>query len=311
MAINLNKRKTIGETKTFKAFTKEYDGNIDFLESFSTLIFLNGRIISFFSEKNIHLVNTALLDNSIQTLKSIKLCCSIGSFADANTLIRKLRDDLILYVYILDVANKRKPFIDEDLKNLKTDNAEEFSDSFLKLRFNSNLTDDEKAVAAWLSNTVLECPKNIKMKLSFQNYMKYLKLNNNIIKILDDYDLQAYWENLTNKLNNYVHNNGIQFTSHNIIKEYNESLEVYLKNIDIRTSYIITLFLVLIIMTEAALISSTDMIDCLDCGMQPPEDCQYEIAPFIQEYIDKKVVEIHPELKQYLKDNNNYGMKIK
>jgi hypothetical protein len=52
------------------------------------------------------------------------------------------------------------------------------------------------------------------------------------------------------------------------------------------------------------------MIDYLDFDMQPPEDCQYQIAPFIQDYIDNKVVKIHPELKQFLKDNNNYGMKI-
>jgi len=52
------------------------------------------------------------------------------------------------------------------------------------------------------------------------------------------------------------------------------------------------------------------MIDYLDFDMQPPEDCQYQIAPFIQDYIDNKVVKIHPELKQFLKDNNNYRMKI-
>ena len=123
----------IGETEAFKIFCEEYDQNIDFLDSFSTLLFINGRIISFISEKNTHIVNTALLENSIKTLKSIKLCSSIGSFADGNTLIRKLRDDLILYVYILDVANKRKPFIEEDLKELNTDSAEEFSNSFSKL----------------------------------------------------------------------------------------------------------------------------------------------------------------------------------
>jgi hypothetical protein len=306
--MNLNSE--IGETEVFKTFCEEYDQNIDFLDSFSTLLFINGRIISFVSEKNMHIINTALLENSINTLRSIRLCSSIGSFADANTLIRKLRDDLILYVYILDIANKRNPFIEDDLKELNTDSSEKFLDSFLKLRFNSKLTEDEKAVDAWLSNTVHELPKNIKMKLSFENYMKCLKQNDSIVKILQDYKLQDYWESLRNKLNNYVHNNGLQFTSHNLIKVHNESLDIYLKNINIRTSYIITLFLVLIIMTEGALISSTDMIDYLDCGMEPPEDCQYDIAPFIQKYIDKKVVEIHPELKQYLKDNNSYGMKI-
>lgn len=310
MEINLNDRKLVGDTEEFKTFTQEFDQNIEFLDNFSNLIWHSRRMISFVSDKKMHFVSTTLLDNSIQTLKSVKLCCSIGSFADANTLIRKLRDDLILYVYILDVTNKRKPFLEEELSKLNVNSPEELADIFLNLRFNSELSEDEKAVDAWLNNTVLELPKKIKMKLSFENYMKFLKQNENIIKILDDYKLQNYWETLRNKLNNYVHSNGIQFTSHNLVKEHSEFLDVYLKNINTRTSYIITFFLVLIIMTEAALISSTDMKDYLDCGMDPPEGCQYEIAPFIQKYIDNEVVKIHPELKQFLKDNNNYGMKI-
>lgn len=44
--------------------------------------------------------------------------------------------------------------------------------------------------------------------------------------------------------------------------------------------------------------------------MQPPEDSQYFIARFVQDFIDKKVLKIHPELKQYLKDNNINGMRI-
>ena len=140
--------------------------------------------------------------------------------------------------------------------------------------------------------------------------MTYLKQNETIIKTLQNYNLEEYWEILRKRLNNYVHNNGIEYTSHNTIMRHNPQLEVYFKNVNFRTSYIITFFLVLIILTESSLISSTDMMDYLNCDEQPPEDCQYEIAPFIQNYIDEKVVKIHPELKQYLKDNNNYGMKI-
>ena len=63
-------------------------------------------------------------------------------------------------------------------------------------------------------------------------------------------------------------------------------------------------------MVESALLCSGDIEDYLDLGIDPPEGCQYEIAPFIQKYIDEEVVKLHPELKKYLKENNNYGMKI-
>jgi hypothetical protein len=63
-------------------------------------------------------------------------------------------------------------------------------------------------------------------------------------------------------------------------------------------------------MIESSLISSTDYIDHLDCNMEPPKDSQYFVASFVQDFIDKKVATLHPELKQYLKDNNINGMKI-
>lgn len=257
-----------------------------------------------------HHISTLLLDSCAKTLKNIEHCTASGSFSDANTLIRKLRDDLILYVYILDVANNRNPFSTKNLDQLNMDSAKSFSESFSSLKFNENLSEDEKAVAAWFENTVEDLPKKIKKKLSFENYMTYLRNDEKINKILNDYKLQDYWLILTTKLNDYVHSNGIRFTGHNLIKPNNEYLEIFFKNINFRVSYILTFFLILILITESALISSGEVIDYLDLGINVPEGIQYEIAPFIQKYIDEKVVVLHPELKKYLQDNNNCGMNI-
>jgi len=87
-------------------------------------------------------------------------------------------------------------------------------------------------------------------------------------------------------------------------------VETYLKEILTQTSCISSLFLVLLLMVQSSLISSSDLIDHLDANLEPPEGCQYEIAPFIQNFIDLNVVRLHPELKEFLKDNNVNGMKI-
>ncbi|MDP3443706.1 MAG: hypothetical protein Q8T08_12675, partial [Ignavibacteria bacterium] len=173
---------------------------------------------SFFADKDIFYLNSYLIDSSAQTLRSIKLCCSIGSFSDANTLTRKLRDDLIQYVYILTIINMRKPFIEEDLENLKFDNLSDFETSYSNIRFNNILTDDEKAVSAWFANTVSDLTRPLKRKLEFDNYMKVLKENPNIAQILEKYYLQGYWEILRKRLNDYVHNNGVKFSAQNSIK---------------------------------------------------------------------------------------------
>lgn len=310
MDLNIQREKRIDETEEFKSFSEEVDYLSEFLNNLSELIYYNGHIISFFSDKEIYSLDTSLLDSSVQTLKSIKLCCSIGSFSDSNTLIRKLRDDLIQYVYILDIINLRKPFIEESTLNIKTDNPEEFANSILNLQFNNILTEDEQAVSAWFINTVSNLKRPIKKKLEFENYMTVLKQNNNISHILTDYKLQEYWDVLRKRLNNYVHSNGASFSRHNHISVGDNRLGIHLNNISNRTTYVVSFFMVVLLMIESSLISSTDYIDYLDCDMEPPEDSQHFVADFVQDFIDKKVSTIHPELKQYLKDNNIHGMKI-
>ena len=305
----VKKTNQITDVEKYKTFEIEFDNNIEFLKNFTDLVSYSGRIISFISTEKVHTVNTTLLESSIQTLKSIKLCCSIGSFSDANSLIRKLRDDLFQYLYILAIINRRKTFTQKSLENFKLDSVEEIIVGFSELEFNE-LTNDELAVEAWLSNKVLELPYNVKKKLGFENYMKILKLDSNVNEILLAYKLHKYWDHLQTKLNNYVHSNGIQFTQHNLIKPSNPNLEVYYQNVNIRSSYVITFFLVLITMIDSPLLCSGDIEDYLDSDIEPPENCQYEIAPFIQEYINRKVVPLHPELKDFLQKNNSHGMKI-
>lgn len=299
----------IANTEEFKNFENEFQENSIFLRDFSILISTNGRIINFASKKGVRTVNTALLESSIRTLESIKNCASLGNFSDTNTLIRKLRDDLLLYAYKLAVINKRQTFTEESLKGLSIESQEQFSNTFLKLEFNE-MSDDEQAIEAWLSNSVEDVGYKIKKKLSFENYMTFLKQDSNIERILTEYNLDTYWKFLTKNLNNHVHNNGYHFTLHNLVKPTTKDLEVFLKNVNIRVSYIVTFFLILIIMIESSLLSSGDAIDYLESDLEIPEGCQYEIAPFIQKYIDDKVVTIHPELKNFLRDNNPHGMTI-
>lgn len=310
MNFKMPKERQIEETEEFKTFSEDIDFLTEFFIGLSELIYFKGRTISFFIASEHFTLSTALIDSSSKTLKSIKLCCSIGSFSDANTLIRKLRDDLIQYIYILNIISLWKPFLEESIKEFKIDDPEEFVNSILNLQFNNIITDDEQAVKGWFKNSVSDLPKSIKRKLEFENYMTVLKQNNNIKHILVEYNLQEYWETLRKRLNNYVHNNGASFPTHNSISGYEKDLGTHLKNINIRTTYVSSFFLVLLLMIESSLISSTDYIDHLDCDMQPPEDSQYFVASFVQDFIDKKVAKIHPELKQYLKDNNINGMRI-
>ena len=43
-----------------------------------------------------------------------------------------------------------------------------------------------------------------------------------------------------------------------------------------------------------AYLMSFKYMDYIDCGMEPLEGSQYEVAPFIQEYLDKTLYRTHP-----------------
>lgn len=310
MNFELPREIQIEETECYKTFSQDIDYLIEFFTDLDDLIYNNGRIISFFSKSKIYTLDATLIKSSAQTLKSIKLCCSIGSFSDANALTRKLRDDLLQYIYILNIINLHQPLLEESITNINVENLKEFSNSILKVKYNNSLTFDEQAVTAWFQNSVSDLKGPIKMKLDFKNYMKVFEENLKIRRILIDYNLGGYWKNLSGILNDYVHNNGALFPRHNTISANDKNLEAHLKNINIRTASIASFFLVLLLMIESSLISSTDYIDHLDCDMEPPEDSQYSVASFVQDFIDKKVSKLHPELKQYLQDKNINGMKI-
>ena len=53
---------------------------------------------------------------------------------------------------------------------------------------------------------------------------------------------------------------------------------------------------------------SSDYIDALDCGMQPEEDSQYWVAPFVQEMFDQVFRPNRPDLYQAIKEAS--GMQL-
>lgn len=298
------------ETVEYKIFEKDIDDLFCFITDFSNLLNLNGRIEVFITKNGNFIFDTSLLRSASKTLQSIKQCSSIGSFSDANTLVRKFRDDLFQYLYILTITKKRIPFFEEDFKDLKIENTEECINALSNFRLKDVLTDDEKAVEAWMRNLVKDLPDSIKKKFNFQNYLNVLSQNSEIKKILIDYNLQKYWDYLRTTLNDFVHNNGIIYSNQNLFGDTEQNLDINLKNIVYRTSFILSFFLITILMIDSSLISSTDYIDQLESGLNPTENSQYYIAPFVQDFLDQYVDQLHPDLKQYLKDNNINGMKI-
>ena len=306
----------ITRSEYFNNFSIKLEKLMEFLNFLSVLIISRGKIITCISGTKVHIFKTELLDSSVKTLNSIKYCCMSGSFSDANVLVRKYRDDLILFLYIIDVLNNRRYLEKEQISEIVVDEID--ADKLIKLielMYNIAVNgctknDDDKIVDAWFDCEIHNLSAKQRGKLSFGNYMKYLKSTKAIDEVIKNYSLELNWGKIQRKLNDYTHNNGRTYTQHNLMTICLTDIGICFNQIISSLNFITAFFMVLLILIDPILIGSTDYIDCLDLGLTPAEDSQYLIAPFVQEFIDEYINKINPDLKTFLKHHTKYGMLI-
>ncbi len=252
-----NFKMLLNEIKYIKYFIYDFDC----LNSNKSYYFYNGI--------NIIPINV-ILDSAHRSLNSIQLCCENCNLADAYTLIRKYRDDLFFYLYILYVQSN--------------------SDIFSENEINKH----EKNIIKWGKD-------NLK-SLNINEILRYIGNSKFAKEAVIKYSLQDSFKKVSENLNNFVHSNGKSFynkpynyySNNNLIKKYVEEI-IY----DI--NYITSTFIFLLILIREDYIMSTDYVDSLEIGLNPQEGSQYWVAPFITEYINKKMILISDEWKKYLK----------
>ncbi|EGT3605883.1 hypothetical protein GZ981_000929 [Clostridium perfringens] len=252
-----NFKMLLNEIKYIKYFIYDFDC----LNSNKSYYFYNGT--------NIVPINV-ILDSAHRSLNSIQLCCENCNLADAHTLIRKYRDDLFFYLYILYVQSN--------------------SDIFSENEINKH----EKNIIKWGKD-------NLK-SLNINEILRYIGKSKFAKEAVIKYSLQDSFKKVSENLNNFVHSNGKSFynkpynyySNNNLIKKYVEEI-IY------EINYITSTFIFLLILIREDYIMSTDYVDSLEIGLNPQEGSQYWVAPFITEYINKKMILISDEWKKYLK----------
>lgn len=297
----------------YASFLKVMKYNEEFIDNLVEQVF-DKPVICISSNKT-YIIDILFLRTAMRTLNSISVCCSYGCLADSNVLVRKYRDDLFQYLFIIEVLNNRKGLTNDEISEMfpgemDADKLFTLVELTQKIIVGGSRKDkNDKAVDAWFDDKVLK--GEFRKELSIENYLNYLKQNPDIQRCILEHGLDDIWEKIRHRLNNYTHANGKKFIEHNLL-EYLSADEI--KNcyseISEEISFITSTFLVLLILIKPEFIMSSDYIDNIDMGFEPPEDSQYWVAPFIKEYIDNNITKLHPELKSFLHSNNKYGMII-
>ncbi len=241
-----------------------------FLKEFSCLSF--GRDFIACKEKLFTL--QGLITSLEFTAGSITSCCEFGCLADANTLLRKYKDDLFFYLYLV--------AYDSDCK------IAEYSKRIRKM---------EENIQRWLRNELGD--------LGIGQILKEIGTSPQVTEAVMKYHLQKYLEKIRDRLNNYVHGNGIAYYNRNVNSYKEKVLEACISKLLLDMRFVTVTFLFLLTMFNPVFIMSTDYVDYLDCSLMPLEDSQYWVAPFITEFFRKNLDLIDKNGIAYLSEKTN------
>lgn len=263
-------------------------------------------------KKGGYVLSCEAMMSAMNTIVSIDFCMRRGAYADAYTLVRKLRDDLMQYLFNLYAIENMK-------MNQSLDNAvsmESFisnidkllSDIDQEMQFmisGKGKSDAELAMESWMYN---ELDNNAEYKNKYYKTSKYkmylISQNSEIKKIVDNY-LDTIWRNTDRKLNNYVHGNGIKYiTANYILPAEKDVLDAELLE---TVGNIMTFFFCLLALIDSRKMQSSDYFDVLDVGEQPEENSQYCVCPSIVDFMNQK---IERKWLEYIQEHEKYGMKI-
>lgn len=263
-----------------------------------------------YGKKGPYVLSGQTMMSICNTLETIDFCCYRNAYSDAYTLIRKIGDDLMQYLFVLNVIRNEHGLTDEETKEFTMD-----ADSMMKmieldvsiLISGERKTDAELAMEKWIYN-VLESSENNKDRKQFfdtSKYKSYLVSNNEKVKYIFDNFLVDKWLREDRKLNNYVHANGIRFVMDNYI--YQDKKENKDKELIETLQNITDIFLSLLSVIDSIKFRSSNYLDALEMGMKPQEESQYWVCPIIVEYMNER---FDKKLLQYIQDNEGNGMQF-
>lgn len=253
----------------------------DFMSDFQFLVF--GRDFTLL-KNTVPITGNRILDSASRTIESMRNCCLNANFADAYTLLRKYRDDIFFYVYIL--AGEKS------LDNMQREQKNKFEDN----------------ICDWINNQL--------NNLYVSDVFKIIFKVKDVQKTIKKYNLQNAMSKMNDRLNNYVHSNGRSY--------YNCSFDIMDMNGEIGNkcnefteaiTFITMTFLVIIIMVNPILIMSSDYVDCLEVNYEefknvviPIEGKQYLVPPFVSEFIVKHKGVLDEKVDEYIR--NMTGMQV-
>ena len=215
------------------------------------------------------------------SIKSIKAVLELGHITDAKALLRNLFDETIINLYFMARLKKK----DDDFSNLMANDR--VLDQGLQLEKMCDVT-----VSDWL---VGNKTKQLKKALRYEDMQDYLQQEVRIVGIVEYLETSKCKE-IREWLNDAVHLNYYKAILLNdgslCIDNARKTTVDKFMNV---FNQIIMFHVTCVFCLEPFYMMTSDYYDYKECGMEPPEGCQYEVAPFIQTYLDRTIYKVFPD----------------
>ena len=208
------------------------------------------------------------------TTGNIINCCKSACLADANTLLRKYRDDMFFYLY-LSLYN-HELLCEQPVEHMK------------------------EHIVKWINNEL--------SGININFILKSISLSTCLKNAVAKYNLKETFSKIGKRLNNYVHGNGYIYYNQNILSYSEKELENILQTLVDDIKYITITFVFLLFLCSPSSFMSNDYIDYLEFNETPIEGSQYWIAPFAEKFIKDNLELIDDNCYQYLKDNTSMDL---
>lgn len=263
-----------------------------------------------YGKKGAYILSCETMMSICKTLETIDFCCHRNAYSDAYTLTRKYRDDLMQYLFVLNVIQNKHGLTVEEFKkfHLEPESMMKMIELEISILISGERkTDAEFALEKWIYNA-LENSENSKDRKEFfdtSKYKTYIISNNEKVKYVFENFLVDKWKREDRKLNNYVHTNGIRYLTDNYA--YQKDKEKKDKELIETLQNITDIFLSLLAVIDSIKFHSSDYVDALEMDTIPPEDSQYWVCPIIVEYMNDR---LDNKLLSYIQENEGHGMRF-
>lgn len=218
--------------------------------------------------KSICNIDTYVYSSMYGTIESIKVILLAGRINDAYALLRKYYDSVTINIYSNIYLRN----------NLSIEN-------FIVKKINDWLQGSEKLP-------------------DFRVMSKYIRNAEMLKPINDVFGVDDRYKQIRNRCNDHMHYNFYRYAMLNDNDIYIDNRLWWIDRFldDVRDIFV--LHVGYISFLNSHYLISSDYLDALECGLQPNDDSQYWVAPFIQEIFDEIITSRRPDVVAVIKKNS-------